>query len=75
MSYDDEETLELNRTLASKKCMGGRMVWALDLDDQSSEASLVNLAALTTIGDDVSTNPTYAISKLALKVLKIQSVY
>ncbi len=55
--------------------MGGRMVWALDLDDQSSEASLVNLAALTTIGDDVSTNPTYAISKLALKVLKIQSVY
>lgn len=43
------------------------MVWALDLDDPSSEASLVNLATsgLTSIGDDVATNPSYAISKLA----------
>ncbi|CZR61249.1 uncharacterized protein PAC_11145 [Phialocephala subalpina] len=67
VSYDDEETLELKRTYANKKCLGGRMVWALDLDDPSSQASLVNFATsgLTTIGDDVSTNPSYALSKLA----------
>ncbi|CZR66788.1 uncharacterized protein PAC_16689 [Phialocephala subalpina] len=66
VSYDDEETLELKRTYANKKCMGGRMVWALDLDDPDSETSLVNLASggLSTIGDDVSVNPSYAISKL-----------
>lgn len=43
------------------------MVWALDLDDPDSEASLVNLNAgvLKDIGDDVDSNPSYAISKLA----------
>lgn len=66
VSYDDEETLALKRTFANKKCLGGRMVWALDLDDPSSEASLVNVATsgLSTIGDDVSSNPTYALKKV-----------
>lgn len=66
VSYDDEETLELKRTYANSKCLGGRMVWALDLDDPSSEASLVNLATsgLSSIGDDVASNPDYAMSKL-----------
>ena len=43
------------------------MVWALDLDDPDSEASLVNLNAggLESLGDDVDSNPSYAISKLA----------
>jgi chitinase len=66
VSYDDAETLELKRTFANKKCLGGRMVWALDLDDPNSELSLSNVATsgLSTIGDDVSLNPSFALSKL-----------
>jgi chitinase len=66
VSYDDEETLELKRTFANNKCLGGRMVWALDLDNPDSHTSLANLitGGLSTIGDNVSVNPSYAISKL-----------
>ncbi|DAA74181.1 TPA_exp: putative Class V chitinase [Trichophyton benhamiae CBS 112371] len=33
VSWDDEETLKIKMDYANKRCLGGVMVWAIDLDD------------------------------------------
>ncbi|KAH8423010.1 glycoside hydrolase family 18 protein [Aspergillus melleus] len=33
VSWDDKETLKLKYDFANKRCLGGTMVWAVDLDD------------------------------------------
>ncbi|RAH43026.1 glycoside hydrolase family 18 protein [Aspergillus brunneoviolaceus CBS 621.78] len=33
VSYDDTETLKLKLELANRRCLGGTMVWAVDLDE------------------------------------------
>ncbi|KAH8896309.1 glycoside hydrolase [Thozetella sp. PMI_491] len=33
VSWDDAETLKLKQDFANKRCLGGTMVWAIDLDD------------------------------------------
>ncbi|KAF1812796.1 glycoside hydrolase [Eremomyces bilateralis CBS 781.70] len=33
VSWDDAETLELKLNYANRRCLGGTMVWAIDLDD------------------------------------------
>ncbi|KAJ6032574.1 hypothetical protein N7540_003306 [Penicillium herquei] len=67
VSYDDEETLEMKRKYANGKCLGGRMVWALDLDDVNSKESVsdLTLSGLSSLGDDVTINRAYGLSKLA----------
>ncbi|RAK75242.1 putative class V chitinase, partial [Aspergillus fijiensis CBS 313.89] len=67
VSYDDSETLDLKRTFANEKCLGGRMVWSVDMDDNTSKQASVNLnaAGLELIGDDVSANPAFAVRKLS----------
>lgn len=35
VSWDDKETLKLKLDFANKRCLGGTMVWAVDLDDGS----------------------------------------
>ena len=41
MSYDNAETMQAKMTYADEHCLGGTMVWAMDLDD-SSGTSLAN---------------------------------
>ncbi|KAJ4369884.1 hypothetical protein N0V83_005648 [Neocucurbitaria cava] len=67
VSYDDEETLQLKKDFANKHCLGGTMVWALDLDDASTSTSLVStqLQQLRDMGDDVDLNLKFAKAKLA----------
>ncbi|KAL6228911.1 hypothetical protein BDW75DRAFT_246204 [Aspergillus navahoensis] len=67
VSFDDSETLDLKRTFANDKCLGGRMIWSIDLDNITSKAAVVSLNAggLELIGDSVTSNPSYAISKLS----------
>ncbi|KAK2760017.1 hypothetical protein FQN54_002753 [Arachnomyces sp. PD_36] len=33
VSWDDEETLKIKLEYANRRCLGGTMVWAIDLDD------------------------------------------
>lgn len=33
VSWDDEETLKMKLEYANRRCLGGTMVWAVDLDD------------------------------------------
>lgn len=33
VAYDDEKTLKTKLEFANKRCLGGTMVWAVDLDD------------------------------------------
>ncbi|KAF2994459.1 hypothetical protein E8E14_002478 [Neopestalotiopsis sp. 37M] len=67
VSYDDDETLALKKDYANSHCLGGTMVWALDLDDPSTSTSVSNLQStgLKLTGDDVDSNPTFALSKLS----------
>ncbi|KAJ5538234.1 hypothetical protein N7494_007713 [Penicillium frequentans] len=67
VSYDDAETLDLKRTFANSKCLGGRFVWSVDLDNATSKEALVDLSTsgLKLLGDDVSSNPSYALDKLS----------
>ncbi|KAJ5219685.1 hypothetical protein N7468_008889 [Penicillium chermesinum] len=67
VSYDDEETLEMKKKYANGKCLGGRMVWAVDLDDVDTKASVsdLTLSGLRSIGDDVTINRPYGLRKLA----------
>lgn len=37
VSYDDEETLKMKREYANSLCLGGTMVWALDLDKPNKQ--------------------------------------
>jgi chitinase len=51
VSYDDEETLKMKREYANKLCLGGTMVWALDLDKPGKDRSVNNLLnAGTSVG-------------------------
>ena len=43
VSYDDEETLKMKRAYVNKLCLGGTMVWALDLDNPGEDTSIDNL--------------------------------
>jgi chitinase len=43
VSYDDEETLKMKRDYANKLCLGGTMIWALDLDKPGKDTSINNL--------------------------------
>lgn len=67
VSYDDEETLTMKKNFANQLCLGGTMVWALDLHDPKTSKSLLatELDALRAIGDDVDSNPLFAQQKLA----------
>ncbi|KAM7185747.1 chitinase [Naviculisporaceae sp. PSN 640] len=49
VSYDDEETLALKLQYANRRCLGGTMVWAIDLDD----GTLINA-----LGANLSRNKT-----------------
>jgi LysM repeat protein len=40
VSYDDDETIRLKQAFASKRCLGGTMVWAMDQADQKSACGL-----------------------------------
>jgi LysM repeat protein len=40
VSYDDDETIRLKQAFASKRCLGGTMVWAMDQADQKSACAL-----------------------------------
>ena len=33
VSWDDVETLKIKQDYANRRCLGGTMVWAIDLDD------------------------------------------
>lgn len=39
VSYDDAETMKLKVDYANKHCLGGTMVWAVDLDDAEGSAA------------------------------------
>lgn len=39
VSYDDGETMQLKIKAANKWCLGGTMVWAVDLDDKDSTST------------------------------------
>jgi chitinase len=43
VSYDDEETLKMKLDYANKLCLGGTMVWALDLDKPGDDRSINTL--------------------------------
>jgi len=43
VSYDDNETFALKTAYANKLCLGGTMVWALDLDTPITSDSVTNL--------------------------------
>lgn len=36
VSWDDGETLALKTKFANDRCLGGKMIWALDLDEKGS---------------------------------------
>ncbi|KAI6779851.1 putative chitinase [Emericellopsis cladophorae] len=40
VSWDDEETLKMKLEYAHQRCLGGTMVWAIDLDDGTLISSL-----------------------------------
>jgi hypothetical protein len=40
VGYDDDETIRLKQAFASKRCLGGTMVWAMDQADQKSACGL-----------------------------------
>ncbi|PSR77531.1 glycoside hydrolase superfamily, partial [Coniella lustricola] len=40
VSYDDSETFDLKLEYANKKCLGGTMAWALDLDTTGSNSAI-----------------------------------
>lgn len=55
VSSDDEETLEMKRTYASGKCLGGRMVWAAMVVAQAIIALFVsNLMSSSTIASGLA---------------------
>ena len=43
VSYDDNETFALKTTYANNLCLGGTMIWALDLDTPGSSDSISNV--------------------------------
>jgi len=43
VSYDDDETLALKKSYANQHCLGGTMVWALDLADPANDTSSTDL--------------------------------
>jgi hypothetical protein len=45
VSYDDDETLRMKRDYANELCLGGTMIWALDLDKPGADTSVNNLVA------------------------------
>lgn len=53
VSYDDGETLEIKKQFANNRCLGGTMIWALDLDEPGSPTlhALANAKAHNNIGD------------------------
>jgi GH18 family chitinase/LysM repeat protein len=40
VGYDDDQTIRLKQAFASKRCLGGTMVWAMDQADQKSAYGL-----------------------------------
>ena len=72
VSYDDEQTYTLKKQYADNLCLGGTMVWAIDLDDPTTGQSTdnLNLNPLRLIGDAVDTNPLYGRKKLAATSLQ-----
>nr|AIT18909.1 chitinase [Hirsutella thompsonii] len=46
LSWDDARTIKMKREYANKRCLGGTMVWAIDLDDGTLNQALGN-ATLT----------------------------
>ncbi|KAI4721608.1 glycoside hydrolase [Aureobasidium sp. EXF-10727] len=66
VSYDDEQTFTLKKNFANGLCLGGTMVWALDLDDPSTQQSVtnLNLDGLRSIGDNVDLNPAFGSQKM-----------
>ncbi|KAJ8611839.1 hypothetical protein MRB53_037752 [Persea americana] len=63
VSYDDDETIGLKKAYASSNCLGGTMVWALDLADANYDRSSLNLIAhgMATIdGNQALQNKQYA---------------
>jgi chitinase len=45
VSWDDVKTLAMKVQYANRRCLGGLMVWALDLDDGTLIKSLANAGA------------------------------
>lgn len=46
VSYDDDETFKMKMDYANGLCLGGTMVWALDLDAVGANGAIDNLATL-----------------------------
>jgi chitinase len=61
VSYDDEETLKMKLDYANKLCLGGTMIWALDLDKPGKDTSVDSL-----IGSGFQLDPKWGGSKRAL---------
>lgn len=53
VSYDDADTFELKLAYANKKCLGGTMAWALDLDTTGTSGSNSAIDALQ-VGSSVA---------------------
>ncbi|KAI6914076.1 hypothetical protein D0869_03271 [Hortaea werneckii] len=51
VSYDDYETFRMKREYANSVCLGGMMVWALDLDNPIEQTSVNDL-----LGSEMSLN-------------------
>ncbi|KAJ5098775.1 hypothetical protein N7532_005776 [Penicillium argentinense] len=46
VSFDDAETLELKRSFAMSRCLGGTMVWAMDQVDQEKDSEIAQPVTL-----------------------------
>ncbi|RMY23372.1 hypothetical protein D0867_02086, partial [Hortaea werneckii] len=51
VSYDDEETFRMKREYANSLCLGGMIVWALDMDKPMEQTSMNSL-----LGSEMSLN-------------------
>jgi GH18 family chitinase len=56
VSYDDGETMQLKVAFANSRCLGGKMVWAVDQDDEqgSSSNDLLGIGPANGVSADVA---------------------
>ncbi|KJZ72491.1 hypothetical protein HIM_08160 [Hirsutella minnesotensis 3608] len=58
LSWDDERTIKLKREFANKRCLGGTMVWAIDLDDGTLVQALGNITTSQAPGNNSTSQAT-----------------
>jgi chitinase len=58
VSYDDGETTQLKIAFANSRCLGGKMIWAVDQDDlqSSSTNDLLGLGPANGVSTDIANN-------------------